>query len=77
MASSFDIHGFRFVLSGDVPGALAALALRWFLLTGFALQLALEAAKWLVGHKRPLRAARVRAYWQVVCSGLKGESGSL
>jgi hypothetical protein len=26
MASSFDIHGFRFVLSGDVPGALAALA---------------------------------------------------
>jgi len=58
-------------------GALAALALRWFLLTGFALQLALEAAKWLVGHKRPLRAARVRAYWQVVCSGLKGASGSL
>jgi N-acetylglucosaminyl-diphospho-decaprenol L-rhamnosyltransferase len=58
-------------------GALAALALRWFLLLGFALQLALEAAKWLAGHKRPLRAARVRAYWQVLRSGLKGAGASL
>jgi GT2 family glycosyltransferase len=52
-------------------GALPALLLRAFLLLMFAYQLAEESAKWLVGHKRALRAARVRGYWQVLKSGVK------
>ncbi len=51
-------------------GALAAESLRLFLLANFAVQLALEALKGLLGHRRELRAARVRAYWQVLRSGL-------
>jgi hypothetical protein len=31
----------------------------------------IEAAKWLVGHKRPLRAERVAVYGQVLRSGLR------
>ena len=53
-------------------GALAAGALRWFLLGSFAFQLVLEFAKGLVGHEREMRAARVEAYRQVLKSGLKG-----
>ncbi len=52
-------------------GPLQAELLRLFLLGMFAFQSAEESLKWLVGHKRPLRAARVRAYWQVLRSGLK------
>ncbi|HHS98580.1 MAG TPA: glycosyltransferase family 2 protein [Chloroflexi bacterium] len=52
-------------------GPLAAEALRWFLLGNYAWQLGLEAAKWAVGHKRPLRAQRIGAYWQVLRSGLR------
>ena len=51
-------------------GWLAAEALRLFLLGNFLFQLGLEAAKWLAGSRRPLRAARVAAYWQVLRSGL-------
>ena len=51
-------------------GALAGEALRLFLLGNFLFQLGLEAAKWLAGSRRPLRAARVAAYWQVLRSGL-------
>lgn len=53
-------------------GALAAQALRLFLLLGFAFQMALEWLKGLLGHKRELRVARVTTYWQVLKSGLKG-----
>jgi N-acetylglucosaminyl-diphospho-decaprenol L-rhamnosyltransferase len=53
-------------------GRLQAEALRWFLLATYAYQLLREGAKWLVGHKRPLRAERVRAYRQVLASGLRG-----
>jgi N-acetylglucosaminyl-diphospho-decaprenol L-rhamnosyltransferase len=52
-------------------GALAAEALRWFLLANFAVQLALEAAKGLLGHKRDLRRARMAAYRAVLRSRLK------
>ena len=52
-------------------GPLAAEVLRWFLLGNYAWQLGLEAAKWVVGHKRPLRAQRIGAYWQVLRSGLR------
>ena len=51
-------------------GAMPALLLRGFLLTTYVYQLIVESLKWLVGHKRPLRAERIRAYSQVVRSGL-------
>lgn len=52
-------------------GALSASLLRAFLLLMFAYELLEESAKWLLGHKRPLRASRIRAYWQVLKSGLE------
>jgi len=45
-------------------------ALRLFLLATYLYQLLEEALKWLVGHKRPLRASRVESYWQVLRSRL-------
>jgi hypothetical protein len=44
---------------------------RWWLLGNYVWQLGLEAAKWLVGHKRPLRTERIRAYVQVLGSRLR------
>ncbi len=52
-------------------GALSAAALRWYLLGSYAWQVVVEGAKWLVGHKRPLRAQRIAAYRQVLASGLR------
>lgn len=52
-------------------GPVAAEALRLFLLGSYVWQLGLEGAKWLVGHRRSLRAGRVAAYWQVLRSGLR------
>lgn len=52
-------------------GALAAGFLKTCLLLMFVYQLLEESAKWLMGHKRPLRAQRIRAYWQVLGSGLR------
>jgi GT2 family glycosyltransferase len=52
-------------------GALRGEVLRWFLLGMFAFQTAEEGMKYLVGHKRALRATRVQAYRQVLASGLK------
>ncbi|MEA3460063.1 MAG: glycosyltransferase family 2 protein [Chloroflexota bacterium] len=52
-------------------GCLWAWILRLFLLAMYAYLLTIESLKWLVGHKRPLRAKRVRAYWQVLRSGLR------
>jgi len=54
----------------QVYGPAWAAALRAFLLATYAYQWAVEGAKWLVGHKRPLRAARLAAYAQVLRSGL-------
>ena len=51
-------------------GALTAGVLRVALLAMYAWQLTLEAAKGALGHKRALRRERVRAYWQVLRSGL-------
>jgi len=45
--------------------------LRASLLLQFAWQLSLELVKGALGHKRALRAERVRSYWQVLRSGLK------
>ncbi|MEJ2733598.1 MAG: glycosyltransferase family 2 protein [Anaerolineae bacterium] len=54
-------------------GWLQAEMLRWFLLATYVYQLAREGLKWLVGHKRPLRAERMRAYSQVLRSGLRAD----
>jgi N-acetylglucosaminyl-diphospho-decaprenol L-rhamnosyltransferase len=51
-------------------GRLTGEMLRWFLLANYVWQLGLEGAKWLIGHKRPLRAERVSAYRQVLRSRL-------
>jgi N-acetylglucosaminyl-diphospho-decaprenol L-rhamnosyltransferase len=52
-------------------GAFFAEILRVFLLATFVFQIARESVKWLLGHKREMRAQRIKAYWQVVRSGLK------
>lgn len=52
-------------------GMMITIALRIFLLKNYVWQLGLEALKGLLGHKRDLRRQRVRAYWQVIRSGLR------
>jgi hypothetical protein len=52
-------------------GALQGELLRYFLLCMFAYQWLEEGVKYLLGHKRALRAERVKAYKQVLQSGLK------
>jgi len=49
-----------------VYGQRFAAQLRLFLRAAYALELATEAAKWLLGHKRPLRAQRSAIYRQVL-----------
>ncbi len=55
-------------------GPLVGQLLRLFLLANYAGQTALEGGKWLIGHKRPLRAQRIAAYWQVLRSGLRSRT---
>ncbi len=57
-------------------GPLVGEALRIYLLFIYAYQLGLEVAKWLVGHKRPLRRERIQAYRQVLRSGLRPSTGA-
>lgn len=52
-------------------GALQGEILRYFLLGTFAYRSFEESAKYVLGHKRELRARRVRAYRQVLASGLR------
>lgn len=52
-------------------GALQGEILRYFLLGMFAYQTLEEGAKYALGHKRELRAARMKAYAQVLKSGLE------
>jgi GT2 family glycosyltransferase len=52
-------------------GRLACAALRLFLLVGYLVQIGVEGAKGLLGHKRALRRQRVASYWAVVRSGLR------
>jgi len=56
-------------------GWLAAAAVRTGILSAFAAELALETVKWLVGHRRGLRRARVAAYWGVLKDGLSPGGG--
>jgi GT2 family glycosyltransferase len=53
-------------------GTAFAAILRIFLMLNYFFQLVIEGAKGLIGHKREMRRERVRAYWQVLRSGLKG-----
>jgi N-acetylglucosaminyl-diphospho-decaprenol L-rhamnosyltransferase len=53
-------------------GVFQAEVLRWFLLLTYVYQMAREGIKWIVGHKRPMRAERMSAYRQVLRSGLRG-----
>jgi hypothetical protein len=55
-------------------GALPAGLLRRYLLASYAWQVGLEGAKWLMGHKRSLRAERIAAYRQVLASGLRSRA---
>ncbi len=52
-------------------GVLLAEALRLWLMGQYLWQIGVESAKWLLGSRRPLRAARVKAYGQVLRSGLR------
>jgi GT2 family glycosyltransferase len=52
-------------------GRFAAQSLRLFLLASYGGQILEESAKSLLGHKRALRQERIRAYWQVLRSGLR------
>jgi len=52
-------------------GAAIAAALRLWLLAQYLWQMGLEGIKWLTGHRRDLRAARLSAYKQVIQSGLR------
>lgn len=52
-------------------GRWQAWFLRVFLLMGYLIQIGIEGAKGILGHKRPLRWQRVGSYWQVVKSGLR------
>lgn len=47
-------------------GMFAAALLRGILISLYTYQIALEAAKGALGHKRRLRGERVRVYWKVV-----------
>jgi GT2 family glycosyltransferase len=46
----------------------AAVALRGVLILNYSWQLILEGVKWLIGHRRSLRAERVTTYWIVLKS---------
>lgn len=52
-------------------GRVPAFVLRLFLLLNYLVQMALEAGKGVLGHKRSLRWQRVHAYWLVLRSGLR------
>lgn len=49
-------------------GRFAALLLRGVLVLNYGTQLVVEGTKWLLGHKRAMRAERVAAYWIVLRS---------
>ncbi len=52
---------------GNFRGSL----LRWFLLAMYVWMLGVEGAKWLVGHRRELRAARMSTYREVLATRLR------
>jgi GT2 family glycosyltransferase len=65
----FNRSKIRYVLRWH--GRNAAAGLRLWLLALYAWQGSLEAIKWLLGHKRPLRTARLRMIGAVLRDGLR------
>ncbi|MGC9393236.1 MAG: glycosyltransferase family 2 protein [Anaerolineae bacterium] len=59
-----------------VHGNTIAELLRLWLLAQYLWQTGVEGAKWLVGHRRDLRAARIAAYRQVLKSKLRMANGN-
>jgi hypothetical protein len=57
-------------------GRLTAELLRFWLLSQYVWQLGVEGGKWLLGHKRELRSARIAAYRAVLRSRLQ-QQGAL
>lgn len=55
-------------------GAAAAGIVRVGILAAYAGELGIEALKWLLGHQRALRRARIAAYWNLLRDGLRPES---
>ncbi len=55
---------------GKHHGRLAGRLVQIWLLTNYAYEYCIESAKWLLGHKRPMRRSRMRAYAQVLRDGL-------
>jgi hypothetical protein len=49
-------------------GRWVALILQSVLVLNYLCQIFVECAKWIVGHKRPLRAERIASYWIVLRS---------
>jgi len=62
----------KFLYFRKYHGVVPAFVLRMFLLASYTFQLVIEASKAVVGHKRPLRMARIRVYWQAIQSGFRG-----
>lgn len=54
-------------------GYATYLLLRVIILLLFAWQMVIEGAKGLIGHKRDMRAQRVKIYWEVLRNGLKAQ----
>lgn len=66
---NFNVSKWRYVRKHHGP--LPAMLLRWFLLATFVFQMAEEAAKLLLGHKRTLRRERLGVLARVLRSRLR------
>jgi len=60
----------RVVLQRRLYGPRVAELVRTGLQIGYVIQIARDGSKWLVGHKRPLRARRMRMYTNILRNGL-------
>jgi N-acetylglucosaminyl-diphospho-decaprenol L-rhamnosyltransferase len=61
----------RVRLARRMYGSGTATLVRCCLLAGYGLQIAREGVKWLLGHRRDLRRARIRLYSGALRSGLR------
>lgn len=69
--SQIEFHRSKLRYFRKFHGRGAAGLLRGWLLANYAVQSLIEGAKYLLGHKRPLRRQRLAAYAQVLRSGLQ------